>query len=176
MECPICFDKIQITNSCTTPCGHSFCFKCVIKSMQSNIACPCCRASLVETQDPEKDEEGSEYEEDISDESTIESDFEEEEDETGPDIDVVTKAFITRGYDVKDAMSLLLCRYSKTDAKYTRDYIKKLNDEFDDIMEEIEAQMREQSDFAEEDVNVLRTTEWAEEQRIHWHEDNTAVL
>jgi hypothetical protein len=130
---------------------------------------------LVETQEPEKDEEGSEYEEDISDESTIESDFEEDED-TKPDIDVVTNEFIKRGYTVKDAMSMLLCSYSKTDPKYTKEYIKKLNNEFDEIMEEIEAQMREQSDFAEEDVNVLRTTEWADEQRTHWHEDTTAVL
>ena len=172
MECPICFDEIQQTNACTTPCGHSFCFKCVIKSMQSNEACPCCRTPLVETQEHDE-EDDSEYEEDISDESTIESDFEEDDDDTKPDIEGVTKSFITRGYDVKDAMSLLLCRYSKTDAKYTRDYIKKLNDDFDEIMEEIEALAREQSDFAAEDKPAV---EWAEEQRIHWHEDNTAVL
>ena len=118
MECPICFDEIQSTNACTTPCGHSFCFKCVIKSLQANEACPCCRASLVE-KDANENEEGSGYEEDDSDDSTVDSDFE-EDDEDGPDVEVVTKAFINRGYDVKDAMSLLLCRYSKTDAKYTK--------------------------------------------------------
>lgn len=142
--------------------------------MQANEACPCCRASLVE-KDANENEEGSEYEEDDSDDSTVDSDFE-EDDEDGPDVEVVTKAFINRGYDVKDAMSLLLCRYSKTDAKYTKEYISKLNDEFDEIMEEIEEQSREQSDFAAEDTNALRTTEWAEEQRMRWHEYNTAAF
>lgn len=170
MECPICFDEIQQTNACTTPCGHSFCFKCVIKSMQANEACPCCREPLIEKS---AEDEESEYEEDIGDESTIDSDFEEDEDETGPDVEIVTNAFVKRGYDVKDAMSLLLCRYSKTDAKYTREYIETLNEDFDDIMEEIEAQTREQSDFAVEDTNVL---EWADMLRRHWHEDTTAVL
>lgn len=168
MECPICYDEIQSTNACTTPCGHSFCFKCVVKSMQANEACPCCRAPLIEK---DANEDDSEYD---SDESTIDSDDEEEEDEDGPDVEVVTKAFVNRGYDVKDAMSLLLCRYSKTDPKYTRQYISKLNDEFDEIMEEIETQSREQSDFAAEDTNVLNN--WAEEQRMRWHEDTTAVF
>ena len=142
--------------------------------MQANEACPCCRASLIE-KDANENEQESEDEEDIDDDSTIDSDFE-EDDENEPDIEVVTKAFITRGYDVKDAMSLLLCRYSKTDAKYTKEYIKNLNEDLDDIMEEIETQTKEQSDFAAEDVNTLRTTEWADEQRINWHEDTTAVF
>jgi hypothetical protein len=137
--------------------------------MQSNEACPCCRAPLVETPEKDEDEEDS----DFDDDSTIDSDFEDDESETRPDVELVTKAFIARGYDVKDAMSLLLCRYSKTDAKYTKEYISKLNDEFDEIMEEIDSQMREQADFAEEDTNVLNN--WAEEQRMRWHED-TAVF
>jgi hypothetical protein len=142
--------------------------------MQANEACPCCRASLIEQAEEDEDEEdASEFEEDIEDDSTIDSDFEEDEDETGPDIEVVTRAFVNRGYDVKDVMSLLLCRYSKTDPKYTKEYISKLNEDFDDIMEEIETQTREQSNFAEEDKHAL---EWADEQRINWHEDTSAVF
>jgi hypothetical protein len=137
--------------------------------MQANEACPCCRAPLVE-ESIEDDDDSRDYSDEDED-----GDDEDDENEDGPDVDVVTNAFITRGYDVKDAMSLLLCRYSKTDAKYTREYISKLNEEFDDIMEEIDAQSREQSDFAAEDKHKP-TVEWAEEQRIHWHEDNTAVL
>jgi hypothetical protein len=106
----------------------------------------------------EEDDEDSE----ISDnESEYDSEDEDEED-THVDIDMVTNAFVARGYDVKDALSLLLCSYSKTDAKYTRDYIAKLNGEFDDIMEEIDSQQQENEDFAKEDINI-----WIVRQEVH---------
>ena len=161
MECPICFDEIQTTNACTTPCGHSFCFKCVVKAMQQNAKCPCCREPLTESdteeEKEEEDEDDSEYEEEEeedADDSTIDTNFQDDA-EDGPDIDMATNAFIKKGYDVKDALSLLLCRYSKTDTKYTREYISRLNEDFEDIMEELECESMEKSEFAKEDVNVL---------------------
>ena len=159
MDCQICLETIQQTNSCTTPCGHQFCFKCMIKSMEINTACPCCRAEVAEVPDngEEEEEEDSEYEEDIEDDSTIESNFEDDEDEDEdkrPDVDSVTNAFVKLGYDVKDVMSLLLCRYSKTDEKYTREYIRKMNDDFDTVMEEIHAQIKERENFSAEDIRI----------------------
>jgi ATP-dependent DNA helicase PIF1 len=47
-ECPVCYDKIQNTNACTTACGHRFCLKCMLDTykMDANRQCPICRASL----------------------------------------------------------------------------------------------------------------------------------
>lgn len=48
--CNICFDPIGQINSTTTPCGHKFCFKCIIKAYQNNPICPCCRNPLNDTE------------------------------------------------------------------------------------------------------------------------------
>lgn len=54
-ECCICMDAINnTTNNCVTPCGHTFCFKCLAKALEQNNTCPCCRAVLME--EPETDE------------------------------------------------------------------------------------------------------------------------
>lgn len=48
-SCPICLDDINVKNNyCITPCGHEFCFKCLMKSISNNNQCPCCRAELQE--------------------------------------------------------------------------------------------------------------------------------
>lgn len=124
--------------------------------MQQNTNCPCCREPLTEsdTEEEKEEEDDSEYEEEDADDSTIDTNFQDDA-EDGPDIDMTTNAFIKKGYDVKDALSLLLCRYSKTDTKYTREYISRLNEDFEDIMEELECESMEKSEFAKEDVNVL---------------------
>jgi len=48
MECAICYDTIGDTNKCVTPCGHNFCFNCIMKSTQYNSRCPYCRNELTE--------------------------------------------------------------------------------------------------------------------------------
>jgi len=55
--CNICYDPIGQTNSTTTPCGHQFCFKCIIKAYQRNPSCPYCRTPLNETDEEIEDEE-----------------------------------------------------------------------------------------------------------------------
>jgi hypothetical protein len=45
-ECNICFTIIGQTNFCVTPCGHSFCFDCIMQSINYRNTCPCCRADL----------------------------------------------------------------------------------------------------------------------------------
>jgi ribosome-binding protein aMBF1 (putative translation factor) len=47
-ECPVCYDEIASTNNCITSCGHSFCLSCMLKCIQTNNSCPCCRTSLIE--------------------------------------------------------------------------------------------------------------------------------
>jgi hypothetical protein len=45
--CCICFEILNTKkNYCVTPCGHPFCFMCIVKTMAKQNSCPCCRASL----------------------------------------------------------------------------------------------------------------------------------
>jgi len=74
IECCICMDVINSNkNNCTTPCGHSFCFKCLAKSLEKKNTCPCCRAVLMEDQDDEDDDDF--YEDDGDEESETESEL-----------------------------------------------------------------------------------------------------
>ena len=44
--CIICFKPLK--NATTTPCNHSFCSKCIFKSISfGNFNCPLCRKTLV---------------------------------------------------------------------------------------------------------------------------------
>ena len=46
-NCCICFEPMNLKkNYCVTPCGHAFCFICIVKTMAKQNSCPCCRASL----------------------------------------------------------------------------------------------------------------------------------
>lgn len=77
-QCIICYDELnESTNITKTPCGHLFCFKCIIKAFQINPICPYCRASLVEKEDKEDKEEGEESENE-DDESSDDDDSDEE--------------------------------------------------------------------------------------------------
>jgi hypothetical protein len=73
IECAICFDEIGSSNNCVTPCGHKFCFKCIVKSTKQNNSCPCCRGPLCEPSIEEEEEE-EEY-------SDNEEEYDEGEDE-----------------------------------------------------------------------------------------------
>lgn len=46
--CPICMNNIiDHNNIAITPCGHKFCFNCIIDSLQTIYTCPCCRTYLL---------------------------------------------------------------------------------------------------------------------------------
>lgn len=52
--CPICMDNIiNRNNIAITPCGHKFCFNCIITSLQTIYTCPCCRNVLLADTDSE---------------------------------------------------------------------------------------------------------------------------
>jgi Ring finger domain len=64
--CNICFEPLGRTNRTTTPCGHEFCFKCIIQAYQHNPICPSCRApfneaTAVEATDNEVSETDDQY-------------------------------------------------------------------------------------------------------------------
>lgn len=56
-KCPICYDPIKLIcvengeikanpNVTTTPCGHSFCYKCLNKHLEKKNKCPMCREKI----------------------------------------------------------------------------------------------------------------------------------
>jgi hypothetical protein len=61
-ECSICYDELGTTNTCTTPCGHEFCFKCMMAALNHNNTCPCCRSTLREEVVEEDEESDDDYE------------------------------------------------------------------------------------------------------------------
>lgn len=56
-KCPICYDAIKLVkvengelkanpNVTTTPCGHSFCYKCLHTHLEKKNKCPMCREKI----------------------------------------------------------------------------------------------------------------------------------
>lgn len=148
-ECIICYESLSSTkNMCITECGHEFCFSCMMKHVRHNNGCPICRSVIIEDISDSDDEETiSEYEEE--DDETIE----EEVDESYPEftIEQFMEVFEAKGYGLKDALSLLMCKFSKTDEKYTKTYISKLEEDIEDMNEELQSECEERDAMASED-------------------------
>lgn len=143
VECCICYEKIGDKNSSVTPCGHKFCFNCITAALSRNNTCPCCREVLVEK---EEDEEWSDDDEEWVDE--------EEDVDYSPTIDDYAEQFIKNGYDVKDAICLLLGKYKSPDPKYSEDYMNDLEDFFENMCYDMENECEERRLFAMEDYKV----------------------
>lgn len=136
IECSICYTLIGKTNNCVTECGHEYCLSCMLLSARTKNTCPYCRFELVPKEEKEEEEES---EEDIS---TID----EEEDDVAEDerltwemnheatVEEIVDRFERSGITMLDVVSLMMHRYSRTDVKYTKDYIKKLNDTSHEIV------------------------------------------
>jgi hypothetical protein len=161
-ECIICYESLSTKkNLCITECGHEFCFSCMMKHVQRNNGCPICRSTIiddVEDSESENDDEYSEISgsEEDSDEETIDG-SEIGEDDNEYTIEQFEEAFLARGYGLKDALSLLMYKFSKTDEKYTKIYIKKLEKDIDHIHEELQRELCEREDMAAEDILVVET-------------------
>jgi hypothetical protein len=125
----------------------------MLKHLQQNNGCPCCRSTLIEELvDSEND---SENEEDADDEDE-EEDAEEQDEEEYP-IENLVAAFEAKGYGLKDALSLLMYKFSKTDEKYTKAYIRQLEADIDDVNEELQNEHLEREEMGQEDLNVYST-------------------
>ena len=74
-ECCVCFESIGKTNVTTTPCGHTFCFSCLMKCMDVKNNCPYCREPLREESDIIESSD-DEYSDDEYDEYSITSEDE----------------------------------------------------------------------------------------------------
>ena len=70
--CPICFDLItKNKNVCSTPCGHVFCFKCIVKCLNTSNTCPFCRTEINDKPVHDSDEEYDSEDDDEEDDDDI---------------------------------------------------------------------------------------------------------
>jgi len=71
MDCPICFEIVNpVINCVTTECGHSFHANCLMKNVAHNgFGCPCCRATMAETNKEDPDDDSDSDDGDDSDDS-----------------------------------------------------------------------------------------------------------
>ena len=151
MECVICYESLNASkNICTTECGHKFCLTCMMKHSRRNNGCPLCRAVIIDSESESESDSESEYEED--DDETIEEII----DESYPEFEIeqFVDAFEAKGYGLKDALSLLMCKFSKTDEKFTKTYITKLESDVEDINEELQNECEERHEMSAEDVRL----------------------
>ena len=63
--CNICYEEVGDKNRCSTPCGHLFCFQCIMKSSKLNNTCPMCREIICESNN-NNDDDNSYYNDDNS--------------------------------------------------------------------------------------------------------------
>jgi TM2 domain-containing membrane protein YozV len=62
IECGICLEKIdEYNNYAITPCGHKFCFNCILQSIQTINTCPYCREILINIEEIEENIDNSTY-------------------------------------------------------------------------------------------------------------------
>ena len=151
-ECIICYESLNATkNFCVTECGHKFCFTCMMKHAQRNNGCPLCRTAMIEEIAESESDSDEEYEEDDDDET-----IEEEIDESYPEFEIekFVEAFEAKGYGLKEALSLLLHKFSKTDEKFTKAYVNKLKSDVEDIYKELQNECEEREEMATEDRRV----------------------
>jgi hypothetical protein len=144
-ECVICYEEIGKTNNCVTPCGHAFCFKCLVAAMTTKNTCPCCRTELFVL--PKEDEDDDE---DYESGSETGSD---DDDDMIP-VELLVARLESKGFTMLDVVSMLSNNYSKTNPKYTSEYIMNMCNSYDDTITEIENEHDEQLKFAEEDTRT----------------------
>jgi hypothetical protein len=149
LECCICYDVIGEQNNCTTPCGHKFCFVCMMKTLETNNTCPCCRAVLQERGEDEEDESDYEY-----------SDEEDELDYHDRSITASTKNIASEleslGYTMSDILTLYLGRMNPAGERTSATFVEKLSEDFNQIINkqdsEIESEHYEKFDMMDEDT------------------------
>jgi hypothetical protein len=155
-ECPVCFEVIQPdANMCITPCGHSFCFKCVARSMKNNDTCPICRSRLKDEDDADDADDETEYDEDEEDSHPEYSDgFD------NCNLEDMERRILARGFKMIDLIALYsgvnthICTHmtetSMTEAEYA-DHLRELENYIDDIPAEIASEVSERRGMAAED-------------------------
>ena len=161
-ECSICYESLGEKNNCTTPCGHVFCFECLMSCLNYKNTCPICRKVLQEEVDDEISEEFSEEEDGESDEEFdmddtsanwgIHSTFLPGMHSQLPAIPLETMTNISTsnnykatprtitdkikalGYTLEDIIVLWTWRVDRMNPKYNQRYLEKMRDELADLI------------------------------------------
>jgi hypothetical protein len=175
--CPVCFDPITTDkNVCSTPCGHVFCFGCMVKCLNTSNTCPYCRSEI--NNKPIYDDNNDEYEivsiTDDDDDDDYDDDDDDDDDEDQPpntnptnetpvsneqesedecSIEYVESYFKEKGISYIDLLSVMFNRYPKTMSRRMRRQLdKKLYDMMDLLDEEHMNQYEEINLMIENDV------------------------
>ncbi len=127
-ECSICYDELGTKNTCTTPCGHHFCFNCMMGALNHNNTCPCCRSTLRE--DPvEEDSDGDESEDDEFEWNPYDEDTDYMTGSSGRITGTLQSGIVTRHYEYSGEQSGLLYNVKNDDQYATPEVIaKKIQD------------------------------------------------
>ena len=154
-ECVICYESIGSKNCCTTECGHKFCFKCIVTSMQYNNACPYCRASLVEM--PEGDDESEEDEDDESDDEIEEDESEEEEEEDEATPEEIAATLQEKGFTMVDLITCITGRCSKSKPANVSavDHMVSIDNRIWDIVNDLDSEAKERGEMMNEEIHSM---------------------
>ena len=148
LECCICYEIIGEQNNCTTPCGHKFCFVCMMKTLEKNNTCPCCRAVLQEKKEEEEDESDDEY-------SDEEDELDYHDISAMASTENIASELESLGYTMSDILTLHLGRMNPSGERTNATFIEKLTEDFEKIINkqdyEKETEHYERIDMMEED-------------------------
>jgi hypothetical protein len=134
-ECSICLDTIDhLVNISSTRCGHTFHTHCFLRAIQNGSGnCPNCRSLLVvKSEDDDSDDEYDMMSDYDSDDDTI------TEEDVVVSLEQATTKLQNLGYSVADILSLYVgpsLKSSQNPEKYTPEFIQKMNDDLDGILE-----------------------------------------
>lgn len=177
--CPICFDVLtQNKNVCKTPCGHTFCFECIIKHLNNGTTCPYCRTEinekppknsnasffvdddsedyLIDTDDEdEEDDEDDEDEEEEGGDPNAVIDLEDEDEEEGCSIERIERVFKENNISYMELLSTLIGRYPQNmNRRAHRNLEKKIYNIVNGLDEEDSVEKSELKKMRLEDVCV----------------------
>ena len=159
LECPICYEIIENTNSVVTECGHKFHTKCLMANVAHNgFSCPCCRSTMAEIPEEEKDEEEDDWEsedegneindyalrgmrwlyqrangEDLDDEEDEPGEEDEEEITPKPSVELITRKLKQQGITMEELVKTLLLQHEE----YARE-----EEEYDQVDNELFGKIR----------------------------------
>lgn len=139
-ECSICYDELGTTNTCTTPCGHEFCFKCMMEALNHNNTCPCCRSTLKEevvVEDEESDDEwdpnddninywrrGTNYLQSMSNDDRVATP------------EVLAKKIQAAGYTMEDLVAIWSERIDRSNDRYKdNNFVKKMVSDIENMVD-----------------------------------------
>ena len=146
-ECSICYDSLGETNNCITPCGHVFCFECMMKSLNRNNSCPCCRAPLREEPEESDDDDDTDDEDDEEFEwNPLEENINHwregtsfhniTKDDQIASPDVIAKRIESAGYTMEDLVTIWLERIDRSSPRYRdNNFVKKMVSDIENLVD-----------------------------------------